>query len=157
MWSTEHTAETAAGPEQVWAALRDVHSGLVDGGGDTFVLHGPFAVGTRLSVTPHGQDTFSSTIVELLDTAVYADRTDLGDVSLVFRHTLTALDSGGTRVAHALTIDGVGADEVGPVLGPQISEDFPATLQNLFAIAARSGAAGLPAVGTGHAAGAGGS
>ena len=62
MWSTEYVTETDLPPAAVWAAIRDQHSGVDLGGGDTFRLHGPFAVGSTLSVTPQGQETFTSTI-----------------------------------------------------------------------------------------------
>jgi hypothetical protein len=135
MWSTEYSVETDVAREAIWAALRDLHSGVrLSGASDTFELHGAFAVGTELSVTPQGQDTFRSTIVELVEPAVYADRTEFGDLTLLFRHTLTPTPA-GTRVTHALSIDGLAADEMGPQLGPEISADFPAAMDDLIAAA----------------------
>jgi hypothetical protein len=136
MWSTQYAAETDAAPEAVWAALRDLHSGVrLSDRSDAFELHGPFEVGTKISVTPQGQDTFSSVIIELEEPRVYADQTEFGDLQLTFRHTLAALPGGGTRVTHELTIDGASADQVGPELGPQISEDFPVAMRDLFGAA----------------------
>jgi hypothetical protein len=137
MWTTEHTTETSLPREVVWAALRDLHRGeLTYDGADTFVLHGPFAVGTELDVTPVGQDTFRSRIVDLVDGETYADETTFGDLTLLFRHTLVDV-ADGTRVTHRLEIDGASADVVGPELGPQISDDFPESMQALLAEAAR--------------------
>lgn len=136
MWSTEHTAETSLSPAAVWTALRALHEGrLAYDGSDEFVLHGPFAVGTRVSVTPEGQETFDSTIVDLVENETYADETVFGDLTLRFRHTLAPTEN-GTRVTHRLEIDGPSADEVGPELGPQISGDFPESMQSLFDAAA---------------------
>lgn len=139
MWTTEHAAETPLPATVVWAALRDIHTGAIAAaGGDVFEIHGPFAVGTELSVTPAGQDTFRSRITELIENKRYADQTEFGDVVLTFRHTLQAIPR-GTRVTHELEIDGPGADALGPELGPQISGDFPAAMQGLFeAASARS-------------------
>ncbi|HEY2557303.1 MAG TPA: polyketide cyclase [Diaminobutyricibacter sp.] len=132
MWTTEHTAETTLDREAVWAALRDLHTGALRyDGADTFELHGPFAVGTELTVTPVGQDPFPSTIVDLVENETYADRTEFGTLVLTFRHTLVPTPD-GTRVTHRLEIDGEGADEVGPELGPQISGDFPESMDALF-------------------------
>ncbi|GAB3575561.1 SRPBCC family protein [Leifsonia lichenia] len=132
MWSTEHTAETTLSRDAVWAALRDLHTGdLTYEGADTFELDGPFAVGTELTITPVGQDPFRSTIVDLVDGVTYADRTVYGDVTLTFRHTLTDTAT-GTSVTHRLDITGPAADEVGPELGPQISDDFPVSMAALF-------------------------
>ena len=128
MWSTEHTAHTPLSAGEVWAALRALHEGrLTYEGCDEFVLHGPFAVGTRVSVTPEGQETFDSTIVDLVEGTTYADETVFDDLVLRFRHTLVA-ESDGTSVTHRLEIDGTSADEVGPELGPQISGDFPESM-----------------------------
>src|SRR4051794_36996298 len=121
MWNTEDRAETEAPPAAVWSALRDLHSRIaLSENSDAFGLHGPFEVGTELSVTPRGQETFRSRIVELVEAEVYADLTAFGELSLLFRHTLTPRPGGGTVVSHELTIDGEAADRVGPELGPQI-------------------------------------
>lgn len=135
MWTTEYTAETSAPPAEVWAALRALHEGRVTyEGADEYVLHGPFAVGTRLSVTPAGQETFDSQIVDLVEGRTYADETNYGGIVLRFRHTLEPVET-GTRVTHRLEIDGDGADQIGPELGPQIAGDFPESMQQLFAAA----------------------
>ena len=83
-------------------------------------------------MTPVGQDTFESTILELVEAERYADVTAFGSTSLTFRHILVPTES-GTTVMHELIIEGPDADEVGPELGPQISEDFPAAMAELFA------------------------
>ncbi|SNQ50081.1 Polyketide cyclase / dehydrase and lipid transport [Frankia canadensis] len=143
MWATEHSAVADVEPQAVWAALRDLHSGVkLSERSDTFELHGPFAVGTELSVTPQGQDTFRSTIVELTEPQVYADRTTFNGLTLLFRHTLTPEGPGRTRVTHRLEIDGAEADQVGPEMGPQISTDFPDTLDELFDAARRQATTG---------------
>lgn len=137
MWTTEHTATTPLPRASVWAALRDLHTGeLTYPGADTFDLHGPFTVGTELTVTPVGQDPFVSVIVDLVEGETYADRTEFGDVVLTFRHVLTDLPD-GTQVTHRLEITGPGADTLGPDLGPQISADFPESMSALFAQAER--------------------
>jgi hypothetical protein len=135
MWTTHHTAETDLPREAVWTALRELHEGRRNvPGADRFELDGAFAVGSVVHVTPAGQDTFESTIIELVDGLRYADRTEFGDVVLVFAHDLEDA-AAGTRVTHTLTITGAGADTTGPQLGPQIAEDFPEAMQALFAAA----------------------
>ncbi|MEO5755811.1 MAG: SRPBCC family protein [Mesorhizobium sp.] len=132
MWSNEYTAVTSLPAQAVWAALKALHEGRLSyEGSDTFVLHGPFAKGTRVSVTPVGQDTFESTIVDLVENVTYADETSFGDTQLLFRHTLAPV-AGGTRVTHRLEISGPSAAEVGPELGPQISGDFDTSMAKLF-------------------------
>jgi uncharacterized protein YndB with AHSA1/START domain len=136
MWTTQHRATTSAPASAVWSALRDLHSGTALGpASDRFELHGPFAVGTRVTVTPQGQEAMTSEIVELEPERVYADRTAFGGLSLTFRHTLLPLDDGGTGVTHVLEITGAEADAVGPELGPQIAGDFPVAMAELLAAA----------------------
>jgi hypothetical protein len=136
MWTTEYRTEADVAPQAIWAALRDLHSGVkLSENSDTFELHGPFEVGTAVSVTPQGQGTFQSKIIELVEPELYADQTSFGDVTLLFRHTLAPLADGGTEITHRLEIDGPGADAIAPELGPQISEDFPAAMDDLIAAA----------------------
>lgn len=140
MWTTEETAETAAPRTIVWEAVRDLHTGeLTHPGADSFDLHGPFAIGTELTVTPEGQEPIRSRIVELEPGRRYPDLTEFGDVRLTFRYDLDDQE-GGTVVRYSLTIDGADADAVGPELGPQISADFPEALAALLAEAERRAA-----------------
>ena len=137
MWTTQETAVTALPRDHVWEAVRDLHTGeLTYDGADRFELHGPFAVGTELTVTPAGQDPIRSRIEVLEEARTYADVTDLGDVRLTFRYDLED-DPAGTLVRYSLTIDGPAAETVAPELGPQISADFPESLAALLAEAER--------------------
>jgi hypothetical protein len=82
---------------------------------------------------PEGQDPITSVIVEATENRVYADETDLGEVTLRFSHTLEPLASGGTAVTHRLEITGPAADTAGPELGAAITEDFPEAMAALLA------------------------
>ncbi len=96
-------------------------------------LQGPFQVGSQVTMKPKGQDPITSVIVEATENRVYADQTDMGEVTLRFSHTLQPLAGGGTRVIHRLEITGPAADEAGPELGPAITEDFPQAMDALLA------------------------
>jgi hypothetical protein len=85
---------------------------------------------------PKGQDPITSVIVQATENQVYADQTSMGGVTLRFSHTLEPLASGGTKVTHRLEVTGPTADQVGPELGPAITEDFPEAMQALLARAA---------------------
>jgi hypothetical protein len=136
MWTTTYEATTSASAEDVWVSLESLHSGNPLGpDSDSFELHGPFAVGTTLTVTPQGQESMQSTIVELEPERVYADQTVFGELTLTFRHRIVPFEQGGARVAHTLEISGAGSDEIGPELGPQISGDFPVAMAELLAAA----------------------
>jgi len=132
MWTNEYTAISQLPAAAIWNALKAVHEGrLTYEGCDHFVLHGPFAKGSRVSVTPVGQGTFESTIVDLVENVTYADQTMFEGTTLLFRHTLTSVE-GGTQVTHRLEISGPSAAEVGPELGPQISGDFDVTMARML-------------------------
>jgi hypothetical protein len=82
---------------------------------------------------PNGQDPITSVIVQATENSVYADQTSMGEVTLRFSHTLEPLESGVTKVTHRLEITGPAADQVGPQLGPAITEDFPQAMDALLA------------------------
>jgi hypothetical protein len=137
MWTHEHTAETALAPEAVWRVLEDMENWpRWDTSMEEVTLEGPFAVGTRVTMKPTGQDPITSVITAATENERYADETDLGDVVLRFSHTLTRLPQGGTRIIHRLEISGPKAAELGPELGPAITADFPEAMQALLAYAA---------------------
>ena len=134
MWVHEHTAETAASPEAVWRVLRDLDQWASwDTSMEWVRLQGSFQVGSQVTMKPKGQDPITSVIVEATENRVYADQTDMGEVTLRFSHTLQPLAGGGTRVIHRLEITGPAADEAGPELGPAITEDFPQAMDALLA------------------------
>jgi uncharacterized protein YndB with AHSA1/START domain len=134
MWEHEHTAATAASPQAVWQVLRDLDRwGSWDTSMEWVRLQGPFQAGSEVVMKPKGQDPITSVIVEATENRVYADQTDMGDVTLRFSHTLEPLEGGGTKVTHRLEITGPAADQVGPELGPAITEDFPEAMDALLA------------------------
>ncbi|KPC62884.1 SRPBCC family protein [Streptomyces chattanoogensis] len=139
MWTHTHPAETTAPPQAVWRVLRDLDNwARWDTSMERVALQGPFEVGSRVSMTPKGQEPIVSVITAVEEDRLYADETEFGGVTLRFSHTLTPLPEGGTRVVHRLEITGAGADEVGPELGPAITEDFPQAMDALLACVAAS-------------------
>lgn len=112
-----------------------IHSGtLTLPGGDRFEPAGELAVGTRLAVTPAGQETMASVVTEFEPGKIYSDATEYNGLTLTFKHVFET-HGAQTRLTHLLTISGPAADEVGPEIGPQISADFPAQMNALFAAA----------------------
>jgi Polyketide cyclase / dehydrase and lipid transport len=134
MWTHEHTVETAVTAEAIWSVLRDIDNWTRwDTSMDEVSIQGPFQVGTQVLMTPKGQEPIRSIITGIRENEYYADETAFGEVTLSFSHTLTGLPGGGTRVTHRLEITGPTADEVGPQLGPAITEDFPEAMRALLA------------------------
>jgi uncharacterized protein YndB with AHSA1/START domain len=137
MWTHEHTAETATSPEAIWQILSDLDQWATwDASMEWVQLQGPFQAGSRFTMKPKGQDPITSVILEATENRAYADQTDLGEVTLRFSHTLQPLEGGGTKITHRLEITGPTADQLGPELGPAITEDFPEAMDALLARAA---------------------
>ena len=136
MWTHAHTVETELPSEAIWQVLSDIDGWTSwDTSMERIELLGPFAVGTEIAMTPKGQDPVRSTIVAVEPNELYVDEVGFGDLTLRFAHALTRLDSGGTRLTFQLDISGPAADEAGPTLGPQITEDFPEAMAALVAAA----------------------
>ena len=135
MWKHEHSAQTSVDPASLWDTFTAIHSGrLTLPGGDRFEPEGELGVGTRIAVTPAGQDTMTSVVTEFEPGSVYADATEYNGLTLMFKHIFETRGD-QTRITHLLTISGPAAEEVGPEIGPQISSDFPAQMDALIAAA----------------------
>ena len=109
-WTHEYSVETSAAPEDIWAVLRDLYTGTkLSERGDTIEIHGLFAVGTTLSVSPLGADfVISCTIVELVDGGIYGYRSEFNggweaaaSLRPNIRHRLLV----GTRVVACAAVD----------------------------------------------------
>jgi Polyketide cyclase / dehydrase and lipid transport len=137
MWAYEHITETDLRPEAIWGVLADLDNWTAwDTSMEAVTLDGPFAVGSKVTMVPKGQDPVTSVIIAITENELYADRMEYGGLTLSFSHTLTRLPDGGTRVTHRLEIVGDGVDELGPELGSMITEDFPEAMAALLAYAA---------------------
>ncbi|GAA2745305.1 SRPBCC family protein [Kitasatospora cinereorecta] len=133
MWEHEYTSETALAPEAIWTVLRDLDNwARWDTSMEVVELLGAFEVGSKVSMTPIGQEPIVSEITGIRENEYYADRTEFGGVVLDFSHTLERLADGGTRVVHRLEITGPEADTLGAELGPAITEDFPEAMAALL-------------------------
>jgi hypothetical protein len=70
MWSTEHSIETEAPPGAIWRLWSDVAS-WPNWNEDIqrIEISGPFEVGSKISMTPIGQDTNATRAMGLLELA----------------------------------------------------------------------------------------
>jgi len=133
-WHGEHSIETTATPEAIWAAFRDVPGWKAwNAGIEHIELEGPFADGTWFTMKPPGQDAFRSRLIEVRDNECFVDETRIDDLVVTVAHRIEWVAAGRTRVTYAATATGPGAAEVGPA----ISADFPDVLAALAARVAR--------------------
>ena len=97
-------------------------------------LNGPFAAGTTGTMKVPGQDPLRMRLVSVDPGRGFEDETDIAGAGIVVRvrHALSALDGGRTRITYGVTIDGPAAEALGPVVGPQITADFPDVIATLI-------------------------
>jgi Polyketide cyclase / dehydrase and lipid transport len=132
MWVTEQSIETTASPEAIWREWSDVDRWPEwNGDIEQIELDGPFAVGSRITMTPIGDEPISLLIAEAAEPESFVDEADLGEIVVRTIHRAQQLDEGRTRVTYRMEITGPAADTVGPQLGPEISGDFPEVLAAL--------------------------
>lgn len=133
MWVTEKSAETTATPEAIWRQWADVRRWPEwNGDIERIELEGPFAVGSRITMTPIAQEPIELRIAEAVEPERFVDEADFGEVVVRTIHRVEPLDAGGARVVYRLEITGPAADTLGPQIGPQISGDFPQVLAALI-------------------------
>jgi hypothetical protein len=134
MWATEHSVETSAALEEIWQLWADV-ADWPDWNGDIerIELIGPFAAGSRILMTPIGEEPIELRIAEAVEPERFVDEAELGEIVVRTLHRVERLERGGGRVTYRMEITGPAADTLGPEVGPEISGDFPQTLAALVA------------------------
>ncbi|MER6951742.1 SRPBCC family protein [Nonomuraea sp. NPDC000554] len=133
MWKYEHSVETTAPAEAVWALYADVNGWTAwDTGMERIEILGPFAVGTEIEMTPEGQEPVRMRITALEENALFADETVVDGLTVRFVHRLDRVGA-GTRVTHRVEVTGPGAEHA----GPEIASDLPEAMAALVKLAER--------------------
>jgi uncharacterized protein YndB with AHSA1/START domain len=132
MWTTEHSVQTSATPEEIWRLWADV-AGWPEWNGDIerIELRGPFAAGSRILMTPIGQEPIELRIAEAVEPDLFVDEAEWDEIVVRTIHRVQRLDPERVRVTYRMEITGPAADTLGPQIGPEISADFPQTLAAL--------------------------
>ena len=132
MWATEHSIETSAAPEEVWRLWADV-SRWPEWNRDIerIELRGPFAAGSRILMTPIGEEPIELRIAEAVEPERFVDEAELGEIVVRTIHRVERLDGERARLSYRMEITGPAADTLGPQIGPEISGDFPEVLASL--------------------------
>jgi Polyketide cyclase / dehydrase and lipid transport len=127
VWETDHTLETEASPEAVFAVWADVEgwpgwdASLV-----ATTLDGPFAAGTTGTLHPQGMpEPVAFTITAVDEGAGFADETRLGPLVLRFTHRAEP-HFGGARITVTIAAEGPDADQVGPAVAADLPESVAA-------------------------------
>jgi hypothetical protein len=136
MWEYEHSVETTAAPDVLWRLWSDIEGWPKwNDGIERIEVDGPFAVGTKFTMIPPGQEPLAMRIVEVVANELFIDEMDAGDFVVRTVHRLERLDTERTRVIYRTEISGPASDDVGPSLGPEITADFPEVLTALVRLA----------------------
>jgi len=138
MWQYEHSIETSANPEAIWRLWADVENwGAWNAEIEKIEISGPFAAGSRITMTPPGDDPVLLYIAEAAEGEVFVDEARFGDLLLRTVHRIDRIDPERIRVVYRMEITGTGAEEVGPEIGPGITADWPDTMASLVELALR--------------------
>ena len=128
MWTTEHSIETTATREDVWAAWADVARWAEWNGDIEHVeLSGPFAAGSTISMTPIGQEAVTLRIARADEPEVFVDEADVDGTVIRTIHRVDRVDGDRVRIVYRMEATGPLAE----TLGPAISGDFPDTITAL--------------------------
>jgi hypothetical protein len=132
MWAYEHGVETGATPEAVWRLWADVENwGAWNAEIEKIEIDGPFAEGTRIMMTPPGDDPVLLRIDEAVEGERFVDVAEFDGLVLRTTHRIDRLGRDRIRVVYRMEITGAGADEIGPQIGPGITGDWPETMAAL--------------------------
>jgi hypothetical protein len=138
MWQYESTLETSAAPEAIWQLWADVAGwGTWNAEIEKIEIDGPFAAGSRITMTPPGDDPIELLIAEAVPNQLFIDEARFGGLVLRTIHRAQRIDQDLVKVVYRMEITGAGADEVGPQIGPGITADWPETMASLVALAQR--------------------
>jgi hypothetical protein len=139
MWQTEHTHETPASADAIFALWADVEGWPAwDASLVATTLAGPFAAGTPGTLHPQGMpEPIAFVITAVEEGTGFADETHLGPLHLRFRHRVERRAS-GSRIVVSVEADGPDADQIGPA----VASDLP---ESVAALAAAAEGRTLPA------------
>jgi len=130
----EQTVTTSATPADVWALWSDVGSWPAwDPAVQSVALEGHFAEGAAGTMELAGPIRAPFVLEVVEPGARYLDRLSIGDLVIRIDHLVAATDT-GAEVTVRTTVEGPGADDIGPI----VTQDTPVALAKLVELAERS-------------------
>jgi hypothetical protein len=135
MWEYEHSIETTATAEALWARWADVATWAEwNADIEKVEIDGAFTVGSQLTMTPHGGDPVRLRLTDVRPNELFVDEAELDGLVVRTMHHLQPL-ANATIITYRTQITGPAADELAPQLGPAITGDFPETMAALASAA----------------------
>jgi hypothetical protein len=134
MWSTEHSVEGDAPAAAIWGLWADVeHWGEWNSDIAGIEIDGPFEVGSTITMTLGDGNAVALRLAEVRPGEAFVDEADIGGAVITTTHRIESLGEDRVRIVYRTEIDGPAADEMGPKIGPAITDDFPETIAALIA------------------------
>ena len=122
------TVTTTAGPAAVWALWSDSTTWPDwDPAVQQVTLDGPFEQGTTGTMTLTGPIDVPVSLEVVEPGRRYLDQLTMGELVIRIDHVVEPLDGGGTEVTVSTTIEGPGADDIGPM----VTADAPVAMEAL--------------------------
>lgn len=131
-WQCEHSADSKASPEAVWARYVDVDHWREwsPKGVEKSSIEGDFEAGTKGRSKAPNLPEGKFELVEVEPETRFVSKAKLPGGSLLFEHNLEPID-GGTRITHRATIQGPMTFLWSPVIGRIIERGMPAGVERL--------------------------
>jgi hypothetical protein len=105
-WQVEYSADSSAGPEEIWRRYVDVeHWSDWSPGVEWSRLDGPFEVGVKGKSKPPGSPTLRFRIMAVEPQVMFATKVRLPGAGLEFEHAIEPLPT-GARITHRATLSG---------------------------------------------------
>jgi uncharacterized protein YndB with AHSA1/START domain len=134
MWQRSFSILASAPVQAVWKLFADVEGwARWNAGIESISIAGPFADGTEFVMKPPGQEAFTSRLVNVVEPLRFEDETVIGDIRVLVDHRVEPAPDGQVRITYTARVEGPGAEEVGAA----VTDDFPAVLKALAALAER--------------------
>jgi polyketide cyclase/dehydrase/lipid transport protein len=135
-WTHEHAVDTPASPEAAWAVLADVAAWPTwDHEVEHAQLDGPLERGVTGTLKPAGGPTTRFTVIESEAPRRMTDVTRLPLARLTFDHRYAPAPGGGTRLTHAVRIEGPLSPLFARIIGRRVVAGLP---QAMAALAAKA-------------------
>ncbi len=131
----QHTLETTARPEAIWARWTDTSTYAEwDETVEWAKLEGDFKVGTRGELKTRTGSPMAFTLTDLAEGHSFSDLTRLPFADLRFHHSLETTGM-GTRLTHRIEVQGPLAWIWARVLGPKMRAELPIAMRKLARLA----------------------
>lgn len=134
-FSYERTVTTTADPAAIWELWSDPTTWAVwDPAVQDVRLDGPFEQGTTGTMTLAGPIEVPVSLEVVVPGSRYLDQLTMGELVIRIDHVVRPVDGGGAEVTVSTTIEGPGADAIGPM----VTADAPIALEALVTAAEKA-------------------